>query len=121
MALVKFYIFIRKFGRICQATQYLVFKISNVLIKQNMFCGSKRENIIVMKRAIYWFIFQTKIPLTLLAELVKTGPIGVQICSSGSFDLDEQKSSKKMSPLLKSGINDPGLCICEYRLWLYLS
>ncbi len=44
-----------------------------------------------------------------------------QICASRSFDLDELKSRIKMPSVEESGIDDLGLCLCEYRLWPYLS
>jgi hypothetical protein len=39
-----------------------------------------------------------------------------QICSSRLIYLDEQKSRMKASSLINSGIDDPGLFVCEYRL-----
>ncbi len=32
------------------------------------------------------------------------------------FDLDMQKCRLNMSSLVKTGIDDPGLSVCEYRL-----
>jgi hypothetical protein len=60
--------------------------------------------------------FQTKIPFTLLAELVETGPRRVQIFVSSPFHRDEVKITMEMSSLMKSGTIDHKLCICEYGL-----
>jgi hypothetical protein len=43
-------------------------------------------------------------------------PVKKLFYSYRSFDLDMQKARIKMSSLVKSGIDDPGLCVCEYRL-----
>ncbi len=39
-----------------------------------------------------------------------------QISLSRSWDPDWQEIRTKLSSLIKSGIDDPGLCLCEYRL-----
>jgi hypothetical protein len=50
--------------------------------------------------------FQTKIPSILLAELVETGSMRVQIFVSSSFHRDEAKITMEMSSLMKSGTID---------------
>ncbi len=55
-----------------------------------------------------------KNPLTLLAELVGTGPMRFHTCSLPSFDLDEVKIM--MSSLMKIKIIEYEHCVSDYGL-----